>query len=174
MVPFDECYRLDGNPRFIFRVWCWKRSLSFTTFEWLKYCHTPGWNLTLLNLHLPLDQTHQWSTLTPASCRCLHFQREEIISFTENKSLLSTPELNCKSSPSWVLLKGAKEAPGSADQLGFPPSWLAPTPGNAQQAEKQLRHNSIQLALRATLYPRGKQHWQCLFMCGSESLHSFR
>lgn len=89
-----------------------------------------------------------------SSCRCLHFQREEIISFTENKSLLSTPELNCESSPCLVLLEGGKETAGSVEQLGFPPSWLAPSPGSAQQAEKQLRHNSIQLVLRATLYPR--------------------
>lgn len=89
-----------------------------------------------------------------SSCRCLHFQREEIISFTENKGLLNIPELNCKSSLSSVLLKGGEETSGSVKQLGFPPSWLAPSPGSAQQAEKQLRHSSIQLVLRATLYPQ--------------------
>lgn len=80
---------------------------------------------------------------------------ERIISFTENQSLLSTPVLNCESSPSLVLLKGSEETPGSVQQLGFPPSWQAPAPGNAQQAGKQLRHSSIQLALRATLDPHG-------------------
>lgn len=90
-----------------------------------------------------------------SSCRCLHFEREEIISFTENKkSSSSTPELNCKSSPGSVLLKGAKETPGSVEQMSFPTSWLTPAPGSAQQAEKQLRHNSLQLVLGAMLYPQ--------------------
>lgn len=177
MVPFDECYTLDGSLSSSFGVWCCKNSLSLTRFEWLKCCHTPGqgeiWIFWIFTFHWArhISGVHSLQQLQVFALS----GNEEIISFTGNKrSSSSTPELNCKSSPSSVLLKGGEETAGSVKQMGFPTSWLAPTPGSAQQAEKQLRHNSTQLVLGAMLHPQETNStWLSLSICGSESLHSF-